>query len=71
MKIILKFIAFFFLITCNSFSQFYAEDDISLYVIEFMEIADEFAKQNDPEKKIYKTFSDEEIKHIAELYFKC
>ena len=72
MKTILKVIAFFFLITCNSFSQFYTEDEISPYVIEFMEIADEFAKQIDPERKVYKKiFSDEEIKHIAELYFKC
>jgi len=36
-----------------------------------MKIADEHAKQNDPSKGIIKLYSDEEIYHIAKLYYKC
>lgn len=71
MKYCSKLILALFLFSNFSFSQFYEEDEISPYIIEFMEIADEFAKQNDPENKIYKIFTDAEIEHIADLYFKC
>lgn len=54
-----------------SHSQFYADSVIPDYVVEFMQIADEHAKQNDPSKGIIKLYSDEEIYHIAELYYKC
>jgi hypothetical protein len=72
MKTILKVIAFFFLITCNSFSQLYTEDEISPYVIEFMEIADEFSKSFNQVQGIYiMEFTDDEVDHIAELFFKA
>lgn len=67
-----KTLIFLFFLFSSAYPQFYADSVVSDYVIEFMEIADEFAKQIDPERKVYKKiFSDEEIKHIAELYFKC
>jgi hypothetical protein len=72
MKIILIVIAFFFLIPCNSFSQFYADSVVSDYVIEFMEIADEFSKSFDQVQGVYNMeFTDEEVEHIAELFFKA
>ncbi len=72
MKTLLKNISFLFILFhSTSFPQFYADSLTPDYVIEFWEIADEFAKQNDPEKGIYKIFTEEEINHIAELYYKC
>jgi len=71
MNFLYKTLIFLFFLFSNTYPQFYADSVVSDYVIEFMKIADDFAKQNDPEKGVYKIFSDEEIKHIAELYFKC
>jgi hypothetical protein len=71
MNFLYKTLIFLFFLFSNIYPQFYADSVVSDYVIEFMEFADEFAKQYDPERGVFKIFSDEEIKHIAELYFKC
>jgi hypothetical protein len=52
------------------FSQFYANSTISNYVVEFIKIADENAKQYDIENGL-KTFTKEETEYAAKLYYKC
>jgi hypothetical protein len=62
-----------FLVILNniSFPQFYADSVTPDYVIEFMKIADETATSIDSLGKVHKQFNDEELYHIAELYYKC
>lgn len=73
MKFIFKTIFLSFFLFGNTFSQFYAEDEISPYIIEFMEIANELAKSFDGYKDndLTMKFSDDEIELIAELFFKA
>ena len=54
MKLIYKILFLYFFLFNHSYPQFYAEDVISPFVIEFMKIADEFAKSFDQEQGIYK-----------------
>ena len=54
-----------------SLSQFYADSVISNYVFEFMEIADENTKSMDSVGNVQKEFTDEEIYHVAKLYYKA
>jgi len=71
MNTLLNIILFILLFFLKSYAQFYVDSTTQDYIIEFMKIADEHARQNDPSKGIIKLFSDEEIYHIAELYSKC
>jgi len=71
MKTLLNIITFSLLFYSTPLPQFYADSVTPNYVIEFMKIADDFAKQNDPDKGKRKFFTDAEIEHIAELYYKC
>ncbi len=54
-----------------SYSQFFADSVTPSYIAEFMKIADDFAKENNPEKGKRKFFTDTEIEHLAKLYLKC
>lgn len=71
MKTLLNIVTLSLTFCSTSFPQFYADSVTPDYIIEFMNIADDFAKQNDPDTGERKFFSDDEIEHIAELYFKC
>lgn len=71
MKASIKIIILFILFYKFSFSQFYADSVTPDYVIEFMKIADEFAKENNPEEGKRKLLTNEETELIAELYYKC
>lgn len=72
MNLLYKTIVFLFLLFSNAYPQFYAEDVISPFVIEFMEIADEFAKSFDQVQGIHKMeFSDDEVDYISKLYYKA
>ena len=72
MKIIFKIVTISIFLTNHSFPQFYAEDEISSYIIEFMEIADEFSKLYGPGTDTSKIeLSDIEIERIAELYYRA
>ena len=70
---ILKIVLCFVVLTCNSYSQFYADSMISGYVKEFMRIADEETKTYNGKKDIglNKEFSDDEINNIARIYYKA
>jgi len=71
MKSLYKILIFSFLLFNNAYPQFYAEDEISPYIIEFMEKANEFSKSFDQVQGIHKIkFTDDEVEHIAELFFK-
>lgn len=70
MKSLYKIIFFLFLLFSNAYPQFYAKDEISPFVIEFMELANEFSKSFDQAQGLYKMeFNDDEVEHIAELFF--
>ncbi|MFC2102850.1 hypothetical protein ACFLSS_00310 [Bacteroidota bacterium] len=71
MKFITKFIAIPIFLTSHSLPQFYADSTIPDYVMEFMKIADETARKYDSGKGLLNPLTDEEIKHVAELYYKC
>lgn len=71
MKNLINIFVLLILLNATIYSQFYADSSISEEIIELMKIADEHAKQNDPSKGIIKLYSDEEIYHIAKLYYKC
>ena len=75
MKPIYKTIVSFLFLVSSSYPQFYAEDEVSSYIIEFMKIADETAIDYNEYVQSFikpqKTFTDEELKHIAEFYYKC
>lgn len=71
MKILLYISILLFYLGTYSFPQFYADSVIPAYIIEFMKIADETAKSIDSIGKVHKQFSDEELHHIAELYYRC
>ena len=71
MKTLINISILFILLNVASYSQFYADSVTPNYVIEFWKIADENAKQNDPEKGLRKNYSDSEIEYIAALYYKC
>ena len=70
MKYCFKLILLLFLFSNISFSQFYAEEEISPYIIEFMKIADNLITSRS-EFENPKEFAEGELEHIAELYFKC
>ncbi len=66
MKSLYKILIFSFLLFSNAYPQFYTEDEISQFVIEFMEIADEFSKSFDPVQGLLKMeFSDDEVDYIS------
>lgn len=71
MSIVKKIFVLLPLLFNYSFAQFYQDSVISNYVTEFMKIADETAMTTDSTGKIHKEFEDNEIRHIAELYFKA
>lgn len=64
-------IIFITFINCSIliFPQFYAEKQTSSHVIEFMSLAEETASFYDTKLGLQKSFSDEEIKQITNLYF--
>jgi hypothetical protein len=71
MKILINTSILLIILNKLSFPQFYADSSETDSIIELMKIADEHTKQNDPSKGIIKLYSDEEIYHIAKLYYKC
>ena len=71
MKIFLKIVLIAISIHTYSLPQFYTDSVTKDYEIEFWKIADETAKSINLHGKVHKPFSDEELRHIAELYYKC
>lgn len=71
MKILINTSIFLIILNNLAFPQFFADSVISDYVIEFMKIANETAKSRDSLGKVQKQFNDEEIYHIAEIYYKA
>lgn len=71
MKTFLNIPILLILLNNISLPQFYADSTISDDIVEFMRIVNENSKQNDPYKGLQKAFTDEELEHIAELYYKC
>lgn len=71
MKILINTSILLIILNKLSFPQFYTDSSETDSIIELMKIADEHTKQNDPSKGIIKLYSDEEIYHIAKLYYKC
>lgn len=68
---ILRIILFTFFITNLSFSQFYADSGASDYIVEFMKIANETTQRLDEYRNPKKVLTNEELEHIAKLYYKC
>lgn len=72
LKLNCKIVILSFFLFCNTYSQFYGEEEISPSVLEFMEIANEFSKSYDPvTNSSNMEFRDDEIEHIAELYYRA
>jgi len=58
------------LFVSDSYSQFYADSVTPNYITELMQIADKTITYK-AEYRNPKDFTEKELKHIAELYFKC
>jgi len=71
MKTLINILLFSCLLTNSTFPQFYADSTISDYVIEFMKIADEKIKNMDDFKNTDEGLNDDELEHVAWLYYKC
>jgi hypothetical protein len=71
MKILINTSILLIILNNFSFPQFYDDSSETNSIIELMKIADETARQNYLEKGPKKVFTDEEIKHLAEFYYKC
>ncbi len=70
MKILLKTLFLVFSFTVFIFPQFYAAEETSPYVVEFMRLAEETAKYFDKYEGLKTSFDKNEMERIVQIYYK-
>jgi len=71
MRTLINISILFILLNVASYSQFYADSELSDDIVEFINIANETTETDSEYRNPKRKFTEAELEHILKLYYKC